>query len=105
MRAVVRPESAGDEAAIAETIAQAFKASRYGDQGEARIVENLRRDEAMTLSMVAESDGRIVGHVAISPVGIAPDPGGDWFGLGPVGVSPSHQRQGIGGALIAAALA
>ncbi len=101
---VIRRESAGDEAAIAEAIAQAFEASRYGDQGEAKIVERLRRDGALTLSIVAESDGRIEGHLAISPVRIAPDPGGGWFGLGPVAVSPSHQRQGIGGALISAAL-
>lgn len=104
MTAVIRAESAGDEAAIAETIAQAFKASSYGDHGEARIVDGLRRAGALTLSIVAESDGRVAGHVAISPIRIAPDPGDDWFGLGPLAVSPSHQRQGIGGALIDAAL-
>jgi putative acetyltransferase len=48
---------------------------------------------------VAELDGRVVGHVAFSPVTMSDGTPG-WFGLGPVSVLPAVQRQGIGAALI-----
>jgi len=48
-------------------------------------------------------DGRIVGHVAFSPVTISDD-SADWYGLGPVSVLPEYQRRGIGKALISAGL-
>lgn len=52
--------------------------------------------EALTLSLLAELDGRVVGHIAFSPLTM---PGGTsgWYGLGPVSVLPEFQRQGIGG--------
>jgi putative acetyltransferase len=53
---------------------------------------------------VAEVDGRVVGHVAFSPVTIS-DASPDWYGLGPVSVLPEHQRKGIGKALISTGLA
>ncbi|HEX4052356.1 MAG TPA: N-acetyltransferase [Steroidobacteraceae bacterium] len=55
------------------------------------------------MSLVAEVDARIVGHVAASPVCIS-DGSVGWFGLGPVSVSRTYQSQGIGFALIRAAL-
>jgi putative acetyltransferase len=48
---------------------------------------------------VAELDGRVVGHIAFSPVTMS-DGSPDWYGLGPLSVLPAYQRQGIGGALI-----
>jgi len=55
-------------------------------------------------SLVAEVDGRVVGHIAFSPVTIS-DGTRNWYGLGPVSVLPEYQRQGIGKALIQEGLA
>jgi len=57
----------------------------------------------LTLSLVAELDGRVVGHVAVSPVTIS-DGSAGWFGLGPISVAPALQRQGIGSALMREAI-
>ena len=44
-------------------------------------------------------DGRVVGHVAFSPVKIS-DGNEDWFGLGPISVMPEFQKKGIGKSLV-----
>ncbi|MCP5522498.1 MAG: N-acetyltransferase [Verrucomicrobiales bacterium] len=49
--------------------------------------------------LVAELEGRVIGHIAFSPVTLS-DGTPDWCGLGPVSVQPEHQRQGVGSALI-----
>jgi putative acetyltransferase len=67
------------------------------------IVEALRSAKALTLSLVAEVDGQVVGHIAFSPVTIS-DGTQNWYGLGPVSVLPMYQRMGIGKALIRAGL-
>ena len=59
----------------------------------------MRAADAMTIFLVTEIEGQIVGHIAFSPV-TASDGATGWYGLGPVSVSPDHQRQGIGKALI-----
>ena len=59
----------------------------------------MRVDDALVVSLVAEVDGNVVGQIAFSPVKIGGKDCG-WFALGPVAVSPSHQRQGIGQALV-----
>ncbi|MCC8958374.1 N-acetyltransferase [Bradyrhizobium sp. Pear77] len=96
----IRDERDEDAAAISRITTAAFADAPHSSGTEARIVEALRQAEALTVSLVATSDdGRIVGHVAFSPVridGVA----GRWYGLGPVSVTPDLQRQGIGGALI-----
>ena len=53
----------------------------------------------MTLSLVTEIDGCVVGHIAFSPVTISDDTK-HWFGLVSVSVLPEYQRKGIGKALI-----
>jgi putative acetyltransferase len=63
------------------------------------IIEALRAAKALTLSLVAEADGRVIGHIAFSPV-IISDGTPNWYGLGPVSVLPAYQRQGVGKALI-----
>lgn len=94
-----------DAAAIGEITAAAFANAPHGSGTEARIVEALRRAGALTVSLVATSDdGRIVGHVAFSPVRID-GTAGRWYGLGPVSVAPELQRHDIGGALIREGLA
>lgn len=68
------------------------------------IVSALRAAGALAVSLVAEQDGRVVGHIAFSPVTLS-DGTRDWYGLGPVSVLPVHQRQGIGKALVKEGLA
>lgn len=63
------------------------------------MIEALRAAGALTLSLVAELDGRVVGHIAFSPVTMSDGTTG-WYGLGSVSVFPELQRQGIGKALI-----
>jgi putative acetyltransferase len=53
----------------------------------------------LIISLVAEIDGQIVGHVAFSPIKISDGTTG-WYGLGPVSVLPDYQKQGIGKALV-----
>lgn len=57
-----------------------------------------------SLSLIAESDGAIAGHVAFSPLAITPD--ANWLGylLSPLGVAPEYQRRGIGSQLVAAGI-
>jgi putative acetyltransferase len=101
----VRPERAGDEAAIATVIEAAFRKRPHSDGSEAAIVERLRSDGDLALSLVAESGpASIVGHVAFSRVTIT-DGSEGWFGLGPVSVVPSRQNRGIGTQLIGAGFA
>jgi len=66
---------------------------------EHKIVETLREAGALTLSLVYEDGGEIVGHIAFSPALIDGE-ALEWYCLGPVAVRPDRQRQGIGSALI-----
>jgi putative acetyltransferase len=68
---------------------------------EADLVERLRQDGDLALSLAASSGGEVAGHVAFSPL-TAPFRA---LGLGPVAVRPDKQRQGIGGRLIQTGLA
>ena len=95
----IRPERKGDAETIRELTARAFDGLSYSDGSEPAIVDRLRADGDLTLSLVAEDENAILGHIAFSPVTIT-DGAADWFGLGPVGVLPSHQRDGIGSALV-----
>jgi putative acetyltransferase len=88
----VRPEQPSDIAAIRDLNRQAF-----GQDLEADIVDRLRTNGAALLSLVAALDREIVGHIMYSPVVIGDTEGA---GLGPMAVSPSHQRQGIGSQLV-----
>ncbi len=96
---MIRDEAAGDETAIGDVTAAAFADMPYSDQTEPQIIERLRTARALTVSLVAEEAGEIVGHVAFSPVTF-PSGAPGWYGLGPVSVKPDRQRQGIGSALI-----
>lgn len=104
MSVTIRPERAGDERAIHEVVRAAFDGHPHSDGSEPAIVDALRADGDLTISLVAEDGGAIVGHVAFSPVTIS-DGSEGWFGLGPVAVAPQRQREGIGAALIERALA
>lgn len=99
----IRPEQFADIAAIHALTAAAFQHAEHSAGTEQFIVAALREAGALNISLVAELEQRIVGHVAVSPVSIG-DGSPDWFGLGPLSVLPDRQRQGIGSALLRAAL-
>jgi putative acetyltransferase len=95
----IREETAADIPAIADVTVAAFKTLAVSNQTEQFIIAALRAAKSLTVSLVAELDGRVVGHIAFSPVTIS-DGTQNWYGLGPVSVLPEFQRQGIGKALI-----
>lgn len=99
----IRSEKAGDEAAIRALTLAAFEPMAFSDGSEADIVDRLRADDDLALSLVATEGDEIVGHVAFSPVLIGGERG--WFGLGPVSARPDRQRRGIGSRLIADGMA
>jgi putative acetyltransferase len=92
----VRDEQSGDEQAI-----HSLHACAFGRELEARLVDLLRAAGKAAISLVGCESERVVGHVLFSPITIANAPS-DVHGvaLGPVGVLPECQRQGIGSALI-----
>jgi putative acetyltransferase len=96
---VIRLETAADADAIREVTVAAFKTLAISKHTEQFVIEALRAANALSLSLVAEVDGRVVGHIAFSPLTIS-DGTRDWYGLGPVSVLPDYQRQGIGKALM-----
>jgi len=100
---VIRNETDADVDAITEVTIAAFKTLEISHHTEQFIVTALRAAGALAVSLVAELDGRVVGHIAFSPVTIS-DGTRDWYGLGPVSVLPEHQRQGIGRALVTVGL-
>jgi putative acetyltransferase len=98
MRMVIREEAPADIAAI-----RRLEAAAFDTDAEAKLVDALRAAGALTLSLVAEAeaDGKIVGHIAFSPVVVSsPRRTSRGVGLGPMAVAPARQRQGIGGRLI-----
>lgn len=101
---LIRNETDGDADAITAVTLAAFATLEISQHTEQFIVKALRAAGALAVSLVAELDGRVVGHVAFSPV-VLSDGTPDWHGLGPVSVLPAHQRQGIGKALIRQGLA
>jgi putative acetyltransferase len=96
---VIRNETPDDIDAIREITVAAFKTLAVSNHTEQFIIEALRDAKALTVSLVAEEDGRIVGHIAFSPVSMSGGTHG-WYGLGPVSVLPEHQKKGIGKKLI-----
>jgi len=96
---IIRNEKEADIDAIAAVTIAAFQSLEISNHTEQFIIEALRSAKALTVSLVAELNGRVAGHIAFSPVTIA-DGTRSWYGLGPVSVLPEYQRRGIGKALI-----
>lgn len=96
---IIRTETLNDVDAIREVTIAAFKNLAISQRTEQFIIEALRAAKTLALSLVAEVDGRVVGHIAFSPVRLS-DGTQNWYGLGPVSVLPEFQRMGIGKALI-----
>jgi putative acetyltransferase len=89
---IIRPENEADVRAITEVTVSAFKTLAISNHTEQFIIVALRAAKALTVSLVAEVDRRVVGHIAFSPVSIS-DGTQNWYGLGPVSVLPAYQRQ------------
>ena len=97
----VREAQEADYSAVYEIHEAAF-----GQPAEARLVEALRTDASPQISLVAEREERLVGHVFLSPVTVEGNPPkAGCAGLAPLGVLPEAQRSGVGSALVRDALA
>lgn len=96
---IIRNETNSDIDAISEVTIAAFKTLAISRQTEHFIIKALRKANALTISLVAEIDGKVVGHVAFSPITISDGTTG-WYGAGPLSVLPELHRQGIGKALM-----
>lgn len=91
----IRPEETADAPMVRAVNEAAFESSE-----EADIVDALRKREKSLVSLVAEADGEVVGHIVFSPVTVSANPGVLLMGLGPMSVLPNHQQKGIGSALV-----
>jgi putative acetyltransferase len=96
---VIRDETKADISTITEVTFAAFATLEISNHTEQFIIQALRAARVLTLSLVAEVDGCVVGHIAISPVVIS-DGTKNWYGVGPLSVLPEYQRRGIGKALM-----
>lgn len=96
---IIRSEQPSDIEAIAEVTKAAFEDYPFSQQTEHFIIQDLRADDALTISLVGELDGRVVGHIAFSSVTIS-DGTTNWHGLGPVSVLPECQGRRIGTSLV-----
>jgi putative acetyltransferase len=99
----IRKEKSSDIDKITDIVVAAFKDHPPGNNTEQFIVKGLRSTKALTISLVAEINGKLIGHIAFSPVEIS-DGSNNWYGLGPISVLPKYQKQGIGKALISEGL-
>lgn len=96
----IRPEEPTDYAEVYQVNVQAF-----GRENEAELVDNLRPVVQPYISLIAELEGQIVGHIFFSPVRIESQSGAQTaIGLGPVAVLPAYQNQGVGTKLVQAGL-
>lgn len=96
---VIRDEQPDDLAAIHDLTRRAFAPMPFAAGDEQDLIDALRDAGALSLSLVATIDGKLVGHIAFSPA-TTEDGGSAWFALGPVAVEPNLQKQGVGSALI-----
>jgi putative acetyltransferase len=94
---MIREERPSDRDAIFAVNARAFETD-----AEARLVDILRERNAVVVSLVAEIDGAVAGHILFSPVTVGD---GAFVALAPMSVLPEHQRSGVGSALVRAGIA
>ncbi|WP_341678466.1 N-acetyltransferase [Niveibacterium sp. SC-1] len=100
----IRDEAQADLRAIDSLTREAFADQPCSSHTEHFIVRALREAGALAVSLVAVSEGVVVGHVAVSAVRVE-GAYRRWFGLGPVSVVPACQGLGVGSGLVRAALA
>ncbi len=95
----IRPEAEADRAAV-----RAVNEAAFETPAEADLVEALHRKNLSLVSLVAEVDDTIVGHILFSPVSLADRADLNIMGLAPMAVAPGYQRKGIGSALVRSGL-
>ncbi len=103
MDITIRKENPEDYIAVFDLIKKAFELERISDHKEHLLVERLRNSKAFIpeLSIVAETKGKIVGHILLTKLKIKNDQSEfDSLALAPVSVLPEYQNKGIGGRLI-----
>lgn len=99
----IRPEHPNDTAEIRSLITTTFKPAPFSDGIEADIIDMLRDTGSISLSLVAQKAGKLVGQITFSAVSINGQTRG-WTGLGPLAVLPEYQGIGIGTTLVDAGL-
>jgi putative acetyltransferase len=99
----IRNETAAAVLEIEALTTTAFQNAPHAGHTEQHIVNALRDAGTLTISPVAQAQGTLIGHVAVSPVSISDGTSG-WFGLGPLSVLPEQQRRGVGSCLMDEAL-
>lgn len=82
----------------------AVNVSAFETPAEANLVDALREQAQPFISLVAEDNGAILGHIMFSPVSLSGHPALRIMGLAPMAVAREHQRKGIGSALVSAGL-
>jgi putative acetyltransferase len=97
---IIRSETHADIDRIHEINSLAFETP-----AEAELVNNLRTVANPFLSLVAEQDGEVVGHILFTPVHLDEADELNLMGLAPMAVTPARQNRGIGSALVKAGLA
>ena len=95
----IRSEQITDIPGIHQLTTDAFAPKSFSDGTEPQIIDDLRTTGDLTLSLIAEQDELLLGHVAFSLVTIN-EIDKQWYGLGPISVTPDLQGEGIGSALI-----
>lgn len=101
MNFTIREERDGDEPAIHAMVTRAFDGHPYSDGDEQDVIDRLRADGDLLLSLVALDGDTIIGQAAYSPA-ILLNGDTDWVVLGPVAVEPAYHGRGIARALIEA---
>lgn len=100
----IRKEASTDVAAIEAVTVAAFQNAAHTSHTEQFIIAALRKAGQLSVSLVADDSGAIIGHVAVSPVTISDGTTG-WVGLGPISVAPAYQGNGVGVQLMEQAIA
>ena len=91
----IRDEASGDAEAVGALLEAAFEGP-----GETALVATLRGEASPLVSLVAEEDGAVLGHILFSPVTVTGHPDLELMGLAPMAVAPAQQRGGIGSRLV-----
>lgn len=97
---LIRDERPEDIAAV-----RRINLAAFGRPGEADLVDRLRVEAKPIVSLVADNQGQVVGHILFTPVSISEAPQVSAMGLAPMAVAPELQRGGIGTALVRAGVA
>jgi predicted N-acetyltransferase YhbS len=99
---IIRQETENDYGQTEKLVEEAFRDLEFSEHNEHLLVQKLRqsRDFIPELSLVAEMDNKIVGHILFSKVTIIGDKEFESLCLAPVSVLPGYQNQGIGSELI-----